>query len=211
MEKNNLINFCVAQLETAYTAFDSYNSSDPNKEESNGVFYPKEVLYAIRMTEKLKEYAPDSDEYVQLAVRCQHIGRWEIPRSSYPMDRKGYLQWRSRLALHHAKIAEKILTECGYAGDTIEKVKFLLQKKQLRQMPDTQLLEDVICLVFVHYYLEPFAAMHEDEKVIDILKKTLKKISSRAIEEVVKIPVSGKVKTLIQKAAATDQITDRRA
>jgi len=190
----------IKQLETAYTAFDIYNSSDPNKEESEGVFYPKEVLYAIRMTEKLKEYAPDSDEYVQLAVRCQHIGRWEIPRSSYPMDRKGYLQWRSTLALHHAKTAEQILTECGYTDDTIEKVKFLLQKRQLRQNSDTQLLEDIICLVFIQYYLEPFAAMHADEKVIDILRKTLKKISAHAIEEAVKIPVSDKVKTLIQKA-----------
>ena len=190
------------QLEKVYAAFDTYNSFDPNKEEFNGVFYSKEFLYAVRMTDKLKEYAPDSDEYVQLAVRCQHIGRWEIPRSSYPMDRKGYLQWRSQLALHHAKIAEKILTECGYATDTIEKVKFLLQKKQLHQNPDTQLLEDVICLVFVQYYLDPFVAMHREEKVIDILKKTLKKISFRAIEEVVKIPVSDKVKTLIQKAVA---------
>jgi len=190
----------IKQLETAYTAFDTYNSFDPNIEESEDVFYPKEVLYAIRMTEKLKEYAPDSDEYIQLTVRCQHIGRWEIPRNSYPMNRKGYLQWRNTLALHHAKIAEKILTECGYTDDTIEKVKFLLQKKQLRQNSDTQLLEDIVCLVFIQYYLEPFAAMHADEKVIDILRKTLKKISAHAIEEAVKIPVSDKVKILIQKA-----------
>ncbi len=190
------------QLEKAYASFDSYNSMDPNKEKFNGVLYSKEFLYAARMTEKLKEYAADSDEYVHLVVRCQHIGRWEIPRSSYPMNRTGYLQWRSQLALHHAQVAEKILTECGYDTDTIDKVKFLLQKKQLHQNPDTQLLEDVICLVFVQYYLEPFAALHEDEKVIDILKKTLKKISSRGIEEVLKISVSDKVKTLIQKAAA---------
>lgn len=189
------------QLEKAYKAFDSYNSADPNKEEFNGIVYSKELLYALRMTEKLKEYAPLSDDYVQIAARCQHIGRWEIPRNSYPMDRKGYLQWRSRLALHHAKIAGEILTECGYNADTVEKITFLLQKKQLRQNPDTQLLEDVICLVFVQYYLEPFAAIHEDEKVIDILKKTLKKMSSRATEEALKIPVSEKVKILIQKAA----------
>jgi len=75
-----------------------------------------------------------------------------------------------------------------------------LQKKQLRQNSDTQLLEDIVCLVFIQYYLEPFAAMHADEKVIDILRKTLKKISAHAIEEAVKIPVSDKVKILIQKA-----------
>ncbi len=65
-------------------------------------------------------------------------------------------------------------------------VKFLLMKKELNRNPETQLVEDVICLVFVEYYLQDFAAeKHDDEKVVDILKKTLVKMSSRAIDEVV--------------------------
>ncbi|MFZ6013647.1 MAG: DUF4202 domain-containing protein [Bacteroidota bacterium] len=193
----------VHQLQNAFAAFDGYNSKDPNQEEFNGEKYPKEFLYAVRMTEKLNQYAPDAAEHIRLAARCQHIGRWEIPRKSYPMDRKGYLQWRSRLGVHHAEVASGILKECGYDNESIEKVKFLLQKKQLLQHhPETQILEDVVCLVFIEYYLNDFALEHEDEKVIDILKKTIKKISPRALAEAAKIPVSAKVKNLIAKAVS---------
>src|SRR5690606_9309475 len=111
-------------------------------------------------------------EHVKLAARCQHIGRWEVPRQSYPDGRKGYLQWRSTLMKLHAEKAESILLSCGYDHDTIDKVKFVLQKKQLHQHhPDSQVLEDVICLVFIQYYLNDFASKHDDEKVVDILRK----------------------------------------
>ncbi|MDB5014591.1 MAG: hypothetical protein JWQ25_2793 [Daejeonella sp.] len=190
------------KLQQAFDAFDLYNSADPNREIFEGDTYPKEVLYALRMTEKLNDFAFDVPDYLQLAARSQHIGRWEIARSEYPMDRKGYLQWRSQLKLHHAAVAEKILRECKYDDDTIEKVKALLLKKQLHQNPDTQLLEDVICLVFIQYYLDEFAAKHEDAKVIDIIQKTLKKMSPHGIDAALKIAVSSKVGELIDKAAA---------
>jgi len=189
-------------LQEAFSMFDAYNATDTNQEEFEGKTYPKEVLYAERMTKKLNDYAPEAPEYMQLAVRCQHIGRWEIARNSYPMDRPGYLMWRSQLKLHHAKIAEPILKACGYDEETIEKVKALLLKKQLHQNPDTQLIEDVICLVFVEYYLDDFAKQHSEEKMVDILKKTLKKISPRGIEEALKINMTDHVKQLILKAAS---------
>ena len=190
------------RFEKAIALFDAYNSNDPHREKIDDKDAPKEFLYAIRMTSRLSHYEPSAPEHVQLAVRSQHIGRWEIARSSFPMDKKGYLQWRSQLAIHHAKTAEKILQECGYDQDAIEKVKFLLQKKQLHQNPETQLLEDVVCLVFIEFYLHEFAAQHDDEKVIDILKKTLHKMSPRAIQEALKIPVTDHIKRLIGKAAA---------
>jgi hypothetical protein len=192
----------LKRFERAIASFDTYNGNDPNREKTEDNDIPKEFLYAIRMTSKLSHYAPDAPEHVQLAARCQHIGRWEIPRNAYPIDKKGYLQWRSQLVIHHATIAEKILKECEYDQETIDKVKALLQKKQLHQNPDTQLLEDVICLVFVEYYLDDFANLHDDDKVIDILKKTLKKMSPKAIQEAVKISVSDHVKKLINKAAS---------
>jgi len=192
----------ATQLQEAFFRFDTYNAIDPNREEFEGKTYPKEVLYAERMTKKLNDYAPEAPEYMQLAVRCQHIGRWEIARNSYPMDRPGYLMWRSQLKLHHAKIAEPILKACGYDEETIEKVKALLLKKQLKQNPDTQLIEDVICLVFVEYYLDDFAKQHSEEKMVDILKKTLKKISPHGIEEALKINMTDHVKQLILKAAS---------
>ena len=190
------------QFEKAFAQFDAYNSNDPNKEEYNGKSYPKELLYATRMSERLDLFKPSSPDYLKLAARCQHIGRWEIPRNSYPMDKKGYLQWRNTLKFHHAKIASDILSSCGYDTDTIEKVKFLLLKKELTKNADTQALEDVICLVFIQYYLDEFASKHEDEKVIDILRKTMKKMSPKAITEAGKISVSSRIQSLIQHAAA---------
>ena len=189
------------KFEKAITLFDAYNANDPHYETSGNERYPKELLYSKRMTEKLNAYLPSAAEHLRLAVHCQHIGRWEITRDSFPMDKKGYLQWRTTLALHHAAVAEHILLQCGYDKTLIEEVKFLLQKKQLHQHADTQALEDVICLVFIEFYLNDFALQHEDDKVVDILKKTLKKMSSRAIGEAVKIPVTEHVKELIQKAA----------
>jgi len=184
----------------AFDAFDAYNAKDPNLETWEGKNYPKEVLYARRMTERLNAFAPDAAEYVQLAARCQHIGRWEIPRSKYPMDRKGYLQWRNEEKQHHAKIASDILTVCGYDQSTIEIVSFLLLKKQLYTNPDSQLLEDVVCLVFIEFYLEEFAAKHDDTKVIDILKKTAQKMSPRALKEAASCIPNAKLLQLMKTA-----------
>ena len=89
-------------LQKAFAAIDDYNARDPHVESVNGVSKPKELLYGQRMTEWLDRYSPGAPEYLQLAARAQHIGRWEIPRSDYPMDRKGYLQWRSAATEHQS-------------------------------------------------------------------------------------------------------------
>ena len=184
----------------AFEAFDAYNSQDPNHEMDGDSSYPKELLYARRMTSRLDAFAPGAPEHVQLAARCQHIGRWEIPRASYPMDRKGYLAWRNQLKRHHASLAESILKSCGYDDATIELVAFLLLKKQLHVNPDTQLLEDVVCLVFLEHYLDDFAARHETDKVVDILRKTLKKMSPRAVREAPAVIRTEHVRKLVEEA-----------
>jgi len=188
------------RFQQAIAAFDEYNRQDPNWEPFQGNKVPKEVLYAERMSIQLDKMQPDAPEYLKLAARCQHIGRWEIPRSTYPMDRSGYLKWRGQLKVHHSKIAEGILTECGYDMDTISKVKDLLMKKNLREGTETQLLEDVVCLVFIEYYLEEFAAKHEEEKVIDIIRKTMKKMSKGAIDLAGTLTLNNTVQNYLLKA-----------
>lgn len=190
------------KFDRAIAAFDAYHQKDPAVVVENGKSYPSELLYARRMTERLEKFAPDAGEAVKLAARCQHIGRWEIPREKYPMDRKGYLQWRNDEKARHAQIAEAILLENGYDAATIEKVKTLLLKKELRTNPDTQLLEDVVCQVFVEHYLEDFAAKHEDEKVVDILHKTLRKMSDSGKEALKGLDVPGRIRSLLDQAAA---------
>lgn len=149
----------------------------------------------------MDEFEPDADEVLKLAARCQHIGRWEIPRSDFPMDRKGYLKWRSQLKIHHADVAAKILSEVGYEQDAVDQVQDLLMKKQLKQNPMTQTLEDVICLVFLEYYFDDFSKEHDESKLVEILRKTILKMSSKGVEEALKLPLSEKARDLIAKAS----------
>jgi hypothetical protein len=189
-------------FDQACQLFDEYNRRDPKSTIINDNEISDSFLYAQRMTAKLNDFAPNASEELQLAARCQHIGRWEIPRQDYPMDRKGYLQWRSQLKLYHAKIAASILEKCGYKESMISKVKDLLVKKQLKQNPDTQTLEDVICLVFLEFYFDDFSKEHEEEKLINILKKTIAKMSAKGVEAALKLPLSAKAKKLIALAGA---------
>jgi len=189
-----------ALFDKAIQAFDEYNSKDPNLETVDGKQMPKELLYARRMSQRLVEFEPDASEPLRLAVRCQHIGRWEIPRKSYPMDRKGYLQWRNKLKEHHAAIAEEILLKTGYDQETIERVKFLVQKKQMKHDPETQTLEDVVCLVFMDYYFEEFAGQHDDDKVVNIVRKTWSKMSEKGRKAALQLRLSDKSSQLVTQA-----------
>lgn len=184
----------------AFLLFDKYNSKDPKNSIVDEKEIPYNLLYGKRMSAMLQSYEPAASEHLQLAARCQHIGRWEIPRQDYPMDRKGYLQWRSQLKILHSNIAENILGKLGVEPEVIQKVKDLLMKKQLKQNPETQILEDVICLVFLKYYFDEFSNEHSDEKLVSILKKTISKMSPRGIDAALKFPMSENAIRLIAEA-----------
>lgn len=191
------------KLQQAYERFDAANQKDPNTEMFQGKTYAKELLYAQRMTEQLNSFAPDASEALRLTARCQHLCRWEIPRDSYEMNREGYLRWRQDLKKFHARKAALILEEVGYTEDIISKVTFLLEKKQLKKNEETQTLEDVICLVFLEHYFEPFAAKHPEEKTIDILQKTWRKMSEKGHAAALKLPLSETSLHLVSKAIGT--------
>ena len=188
------------QFQQAIAQFDILNSQDPTKEIYDGKQYPKELLYAQRMSEQLLQFVPNASEELQLAARCQHICRWEIPRSTFPLGRKGYNQWRSRLKTFHAEKAAEVLTSIGYEKEVIERVRFLVLKKQLKKDVETQALEDIICLVFLEYYFEKFKAKHPKEKVIDILRKTWRKMSTEGQQVALQLPLSTTSKQLIEEA-----------
>lgn len=186
----------------AFQHFDAANKKDPNTEVFQGRVYPKEVLYAIRMTDRLNTFAPNASEALRLGARCQHICRWEIPRESYEKTREGYLKWRKALKKYHSQKASSILKEVGYKQETIDAVCFLLEKKQLKRNADTQTLEDVICLVFLEYYFESFAYKHPNEKTIEILEKTWSKMSDKGKVAALKLPLSKFASDLVTKAVA---------
>jgi len=188
------------RFQAAIARFDQANSEDPNKEVHEGEEHPRELLYARRLTKWLELLEPDASEPLRLAARCQHICRWTIPRSDYPMDRKGYHQWRTTLARFHAEKAGDILSEVGYDEKTITSVQSLLRKEHLKKNPDTQTLEDVICLVFLEDYFSDFAKQHEEEKLITILRKTWKKMSPRGHQAALQLDLSPADRALVEKA-----------
>ena len=184
--------------------FDAANAEDPHLEVVDGVSYPKELLYAQRMTSWLDRFAPDASEALRLAVRCQHIRRWMMPRSQYPMDRRGYLQWRTALAKFHAETAAEILREVGYEAALIGRVRSLLRKEGLKRDPEVQCLEDVICLVFLESYCADFARRHDPAKMLPIIRKTWEKMSPRGREVARALDLSREVHQLVEAALAAE-------
>ena len=167
------------RFERAIALFDAANAEDPNQDEGQ----PKELLYAKRMSGMIGRYAPEATEVAQLAVRAQHIKRWTVPRASYPMTKEGYYAWRTGLYKFHAETAGELMRQAGYDDAMIEQVKAAVGKRGIKTNPDTQMLEDVTDLVFIEHYMLGFAGQHADyteEKWLDIIRKTWKKMSDRA-------------------------------
>jgi hypothetical protein len=178
--------------------FDAANALDPNQ----GAAGPHELAYARRMTHWLDRLEPEASEALRLAVRCQHLRRWMIPRSDYPMTRPGYHQWRTTLARFHADEAGKILRDAGYDEPTVGRVQALLRKEKLRTDPETQTLEDVACLVFLEDEFSDFARRHDEQKVLGILAKTWGKMSERGRAAALALDLPPADRALIEKALA---------
>ena len=182
---------------------DNANQQDPNHEtDSAGKPIAKELLYAQRMTAMLAEFAPEASEELQIAARAQHIERWRSPRSDYPEGRTGYKQWRANLGLFHADRTAELMAEAGYSADTIERTRYLVQKRGIKRDAESQCLEDVICLVFLAYYLDNFAAKHDEAKLIDIIQKTWAKMSESGHAAALQLNYSAPMLALVQKALA---------
>jgi hypothetical protein len=188
------------RFETALALIDKKNAEDNNTYQVFGIEYPKELLYSQRMTRKLLQFNPNASKALQIAARAQHICRWKIPRDEYPMDRVGYLKWRETLKKMHAELTAEILNQVGYDQQFVDRVSFLINKKLIKKNEESQTLEDTICLVFLDYYFEEFAAKHEEEKIIDILKKTWVKMSDKGHEAALQLPFSEKSLALVKQA-----------
>ncbi len=192
------------RFQRAIRSIDEANGEDPNSELVDGVAQSKELLYGMRMQKWVEELDPNAPEVLRLAARSQHIRRWEIPRSDYPMDRKGYLRWRTTLYAFHADKASGLLRGAEYDDQTIERVRALLQKKNLRTDADVQTLEDAAALVFLIHHLDDFLNRDDigEEKAIDIIRKTWKKMTERGHVAASALELSPGSTALLKKALA---------
>ena len=179
---------------------DRLNAEDPNTEMVGGVSRPRELVYSERLTAWVLRLQPAASEALRIAARGQHLCRWTIPRQQYEMTRRGYLKWRETLKAFHAQRVGALMRETGYGEPEIMRVQRLMSKRELPSDPETQTLEDALCLVFLETQFADLRKKEPDAKMIEILQKTWKKMSDRARREALQLPLGTQERALVERA-----------
>lgn len=192
----------MSQLQQVLDAIDRLNADDPNVEIVDGAERLKEQLYSERMSTQMQAFCPDASDELRIAAHAQHVRRWVSARSDYPEGRAGYHQWRTELGRMHARLATEAMAQSGYSEDSQQQVTRLLTKQGIKQHADVQILEDVICLVFVQHYFLPFAVKHSEEKVIAIVRKTWAKMSPEGQNAALSLDLCAETQAYLAKALA---------
>lgn len=191
------------RFDRARAAIYAAHDLDPTKITINGAEIPYETHYAHKMESYLAKRAPQASEVLRLAVSAQHFRRWEVPRSDYPMNKVGYHTWRSHLKKRQAELVGEILEE-WYSAEETGRCRALIAKEGLRQgEEEVQVLEDVACLVFLDDQFEEFQTKHDEQKIVNILKKTWGKMSETGREMALEIEMGEECRGLVERALAT--------
>ena len=164
-----------ARLDAVLAAIDAANAADPTREPDGRA---TALVYGERMSAELARLCPEASEHLRIAARGQHVERWKLARTAYPEGRAGYLAWRTEQARIHAARVSGMMAAAGYDEDDRTRVEGLLRKEGIKRNPETQMLEDVVCFVFLRWYFADFAAKHTEEDVQRIVAKTARKMSA---------------------------------
>jgi hypothetical protein len=190
----------MTKEEQAFKLFDAYNQQDPEIVIFENNQFPAAYFHSLQLHQWVKKLAPTASESLSLASRCQHIGRWESPRTNYPAGKAGYLTWRTDLKHFHAQKAGKILHEVGYDEETIADVQTIIKKQNIKANKDVQIMEDALCLVFLQFQYDDFITKHDDEKVIRIVQKSWNKMSGQGRNLALTLSFHGRGKSLLERA-----------
>lgn len=196
----SIIKVVMEKQTLAFALFDDFNKQDPRQFVWEGTPYPTEYFLALKLYDWIVKLSSHAPEILLLASRCQHIGRWKIPRGDYPMGKTGYFRWRKDLAQFHAGKAGELMEQAGYNAAEIKAVQMIIRKEHIRTQSETQLMEDALCLVFLQYQYEDFLHQHEAEKVVRILQRTWKKMSDAGRKAAEALTYSELGLTLLHKA-----------
>ncbi len=194
----------ITNLEKAFAAIDLANRADPRKVVAeDGDDQPEAYLYGLRMTSELERlFGETASDVLRIAARGQHIERWLLKRTDYPEGRAGYLRWRQDQGRAHGVRLAGIMNEAGYGPEDCARVGVLLRKEGIKRDAEVQQLEDIICFTFLRWYFEPFAAKHPEEKVLDIVTKTARKMSPEARARVLReFKLPGALESAVKAAA----------
>lgn len=122
------------------------------------------------------------------------------------MNRAGYLTWRSKLkSLAATQVAELLASptiEPPIPEEDISRIAGLIRKENLTTNEETQVLEDVACLVFLDDQFDEFEKSSgiDEEKMVNILRKTWGKMGEKGRELALGMDLSDRAKVLIGKA-----------
>ena len=190
------------RFERAIAAIDAANADDPHLIEVRGAVRPKEQAHAELMTEWVLRLDPDADEAQLLAARAHHLRRWQSPRDEFPQGRAGYLRWRTALKARHADDVAVILATEGYDADVIERVQRIVRKQSIKTDTATQTHEDALCLTFLQTQFAELADKLGDEKTVDVVRKTLAKMSEQGQAEALALAMDPSERSLVEQALA---------
>jgi hypothetical protein len=188
------------RFKNAIAAIDAANAMDPQSAHWKDRSGPREMLFAQCVFEWVRKLDADPSEPLLLAARSHTLCRWEVPRSTYEMNKPGYRKWREACAAHHAQVAENLLTDHGYDEPIVTSVLDLILKKNWPANPQAQTLEDADCFAFLEMKLENYVDEWEADKAVNILRKTLRKMTPRARELATTIVLDPRAAELLQKA-----------
>jgi hypothetical protein len=195
------------RFDAVIAEIDAANAADPRMVTAGGTSRPYELAYAERMSRELQHIYPDASELLRIAARAQHIRRWDVPRASFPEGRHGYNDWRNACREHHAKLVTAIMARHGYDEAEIAHVTMLIRKEKLKKDRESQALENVVAVVFLEHYFAEFDASHsgyDDAKMIDIIGKTLRKMSPKGHAAAMALPLPERTRKLIEAALARE-------
>ncbi|KAF2672508.1 hypothetical protein BT63DRAFT_197889 [Microthyrium microscopicum] len=184
----------------ALEAIDAAHAEDPKKITKDGQEIPYELHYARKMSHYLDLRQPNASPVLRLAIRAQHLRRWEVPRDSYPLGKVGYYSWRTFLKKRQADIAQQICIDAGMSKEEAEGVAALIRKEDLKSNDETMILEDVACLVFLDDQFDDFKDEFDQDKIIAIVRKTWVKMTEKGHELALQIPMTEASKGIIGKA-----------
>jgi hypothetical protein len=179
---------------------DKVHSEDAKQETDGEIVYPAELLYSKRMLSILDMVSPGSSYAMKLAVQCQHFQRWGVPRSDYPYDRRGYHQWRRAAMEYQLQLTQALFSRIDMDEEDIQWIVTALREQENKRNPDGRIIMDTECLVFLKWYMTPFSAKHENEKVLDILKKTMLKMSSNGVSLISNLDLPISTKQMLEQA-----------
>lgn len=199
-----------AHFEAVIRDVDASNADDPRRIMVDGVERPYEVVYSERMSARLGAMYPDASKLLRIAARAQHIRRWDIPRNRYPEGRNGYNDWRKACREHHAALISGIMQRHGYDAAASGRVGMLIKKEQLKKDRESQALENVVDVVFIEHYFDEFLGKHasyDDDKLVDIVGKTLRKMSPKGHAAALVLRLPERTKLLIEAALTREADT----